>query len=325
MSEVPHRGEAPDMMKGPPSGYFIVVPSPSQRDPIDISALANAAFASWLLLCISAIVGGVVALVVALQLPEKFQANALIAPVTQGSSGAGGALREQFGGVAALAGIELGGSGGRSEEALATFESTGFSRAFILAENLLPVLFPERWDAAREAWKSAGPPTMEAAVTKFTKDVRTISQDRKTGFVTVSVTWFTPELAAAWANRMVEMVNERLRSEATASASRSIEYLNQELAKTSVVDLRQAIFRLIQDQVSNAMLANVQREYAFKFIDSAVPPVTRASPKRTLIVGVGVFAGFFAGLLVVLIRHLRAESAQTSRTSRTVSALTASS
>ena len=317
MSEAPHHDDIPGTLQGPPSGYFVVVTSPSQQDPIDVSALMNAALSSWLLLVIAFLVGAAVAVVIALQLPKKFRADALIAPVTQGSSGAGGALRDQFGGVAALAGIELGGSGGRKEEALATFQSNGFARAFILAEDLLPVLFAERWDSAKGVWKDGtGPPTMEAAVSKFTKDVCTISEDRKTGFVTVSVTWFTPELAARWANRLVEMVNERLRAEATVSANRSIDYLNQELAKTSVVDLRQAIYRLIQDQVSNAMLANVQREFAFKFIDAAVPPVSRSSPKRTLIVTVGAFVGFFAGLLIVLVRHWMTGSARGLRTAR---------
>jgi uncharacterized protein involved in exopolysaccharide biosynthesis len=304
MSEPPHRDELLGTLKGPPSGYFIVVPAPSKQDPIDVSALVSAVLSSWILLVIASLAGAIVAVIISLRLPEKFQAQALITPVNQGDSGAAGALRNKLGGVAALAGIDLGSSGGRSEESLATFDSDGFAREFIVAENLLPVLFAERWDAGKGKWKvDSKPPSMEAAVRKFTREVRTIAQDRKTGLVTVSVTWFKPELAAGWANRMVEMVNERVRAETTRSAERSIEYLNQELGKTSAVDLRQAIYRLIQDQVSNAMLANVQREYVFRFIDRAVPPESRVSPKRTLIVVTGTFAGLFSGLLVVLFRH----------------------
>jgi uncharacterized protein involved in exopolysaccharide biosynthesis len=306
MTDTSRRDALPETLKGPPSGYFIVMSPSGQRDPIDVGALIGVVLSSWLLLAGAALLGGIVAAVIAFQLPQKFRAQALVSPVTQGSGGAG-ALRNQFGGIAALAGINLGSGGGRNEEALATFDSNGFARDFIVNEKLLPILFPERWDSTQRAWKASegGPPTLEAAVNKFAGDVRTISQDRQTGLVTVTVEWVSPTLAAQWANRLVEVVNERLRSEATRSAERSIEYLNQELAKTSVVDLRQAIYRLIQDQVNNAMLANVQREYAFRVIDPAVAPVTRASPKRTLLTAAGLFAGFFCGLLFVLLRHFR--------------------
>jgi uncharacterized protein involved in exopolysaccharide biosynthesis len=303
LSDVLQQDGRPDALKGPPSGYFVVVSPTDQRDPIDIAELTRVILSRWVLLAVAAVLGAVVAALISLQLPEKFRAQALVSPVTQGE-GAAGSLRNQFGGIAALAGINLGGGGGRSEESFATFESSGFARDFIVAENLLPVLFAERWDAAQGKWRDGEePPTMEAAVTKFAGDVRTLSQDRQTGLITVTVEWLTPELAAAWANRLVEMINERLRTEAKSNADRSIEYLNQELARTAVVDLRQAIYRLIQDQVNNAMLANVQREYAFRFIDRAVAPVTRASPKRTLITAVGAFAGLFIGLLFVLLRH----------------------
>ena len=87
----------------------------------------------------------------------------LAAPVTQNSSGIGGALRSQFGGLAALAGVDLGSGGGRKDESIATLSSLGFARDFIVAENLLPVLFADKWDAAANRWRDPSQvPTLEA-------------------------------------------------------------------------------------------------------------------------------------------------------------------
>ena len=74
------------------------------------------------------------------------------------------------------------------------------------------------------------------------------------------------------------------------------------MAKTSEVDIRQAIYRLTEEQVNNAMLANVQREYAFRFIDPAIPPETKFSPKRPLITSVGAVIGLFVGSFAVYLR-----------------------
>jgi capsular polysaccharide biosynthesis protein len=301
-----------EAMKGPPSGYFIVVSDGQDDTADDLATFGSELWASWKILLATAVLGGVIAAVVALMLPAKFRAQALVAPVNQ-SGGAGGGALKQLGGLAALAGIDLGSGGGRKEESLATLNSMGFARDFIQAENLIPVLYAERWDAQAKRWRAGEtPPTLGMAVKRFTNDVVSISDDHKTSFVTVTVDWYSPELAARWANRMIEMANERLRADATRSAEHSIEYLNKELAKTSVVEIRQAIYRLSEEQVNNAMLASVQREYAFRFIDAAVPPETKFSPKRALIASVGAAGGLFVGVLVVFVRRMLARSRQRS-------------
>jgi uncharacterized protein involved in exopolysaccharide biosynthesis len=54
------------------------------------------------------------------------------------------------------------------------------------------------------------------------------------------------------------------------------------------------------------MLANVQREYAFHFVDRAVPPEMKNSPKRAVMGAVGVAVGLFLGIMVVYVRRVRA-------------------
>ena len=92
-------------MKGPPSGYFIVVPDRQEDAANDLATFGSELWASWRILLATALLGGVIAAVVSLILPAKFRAQALVAPVTQGA-GSGGPLK-QLGGLAALAGCPV--------------------------------------------------------------------------------------------------------------------------------------------------------------------------------------------------------------------------
>lgn len=297
-----------EVTRQPPSGYFLVVPQGQQNDAIDLSALFAVLMRSWKFIVAVALVAAVIGAVVSLQMRKVYRAQTLVAPVLQGPGGAGGL--GQLGGLAALAGFDLGSAGGRKEEAFATLMSPGFARNFIVSQNLMPILFAEQWDQQAQRWREGEePPTLEAGVTKFMRTVRFITQDRKTSIVTVAIEWYSPELAAQWANRLVEMVNERLRADAIRNAEQSIEYLNTELAKTNVVELRQAIYGLIEDQVNNAMLANVQREYSFRVIDAAIAPEKRIRPQRTLITVASFAGGLLLAILIVLMRHRRTLSA----------------
>jgi capsular polysaccharide biosynthesis protein len=302
----------PDGLTGPPSGYFVVVPNREQKEEyISLAELASLCARSWKLLLACTALSALIAAGASFLMHDTFRAEALVAPVDQGnsvSSGIGHALGSQLGGLAALAGVQLGGGGGRRDEDFATLASPGFARDFIVSRNLLPVLFAESWDPAAKAWRGPKPaPKLEDAVRKFTLDVRSIAEDKKTGMVTVTVEWYSPELAASWANGMIDMANERLRAEAMHNAEQSIEYLNRELAKPGLVEVHQAISQLIENQVNTAMVANVQREYAFRFIDKAVAPEYRVSPRRTVITLVGAVLGLFAGFVGILVRRSVAE------------------
>jgi uncharacterized protein involved in exopolysaccharide biosynthesis len=289
------------VLDGPPKGYFVVVPARVSEDSIDLSQFVSLALRSWFLLLVTAVIGAAIAIAISFQFRSLYRAQATVTPVVQGAGGVGGSLRSQFGGIAALAGIDLSSGGDRKAEFFATLASTGYAREFIKSENLLPVLFAEQWDETARRWRDpSSAPTLEAGVKRFTEEVRTVTEDRRTSLVTVTIEWYSRELAAQWANRMVELVNERLRADAAATAARSLEYLNKEIETTAVVELRQSIYRLIESQINTAMIAKVQREFAFRFIDRAVPPEIRVFPRRSLFAVVGALGGFLLGFLIVL-------------------------
>jgi uncharacterized protein involved in exopolysaccharide biosynthesis len=198
----------------------------------------------------------------------------------------------QLGGLASLAGVNL--AAGGNQEPLAVLRSKGYARDFITQEGLMPVLL--------EGIDSGGaPPDIRDAVRRFDR-LRSVSEDIKTGVLTLGVRWKDPSLAAQWANAYVMGVNARLRAQALAEAQRNVEYLQKEIAATSIVSLQQSMGRVLEGEMQKLMLARGNDEFAFKVVDPATPPKFRDSPKRTLVVVASTLAGGLFSLLVLVVR-----------------------
>jgi uncharacterized protein involved in exopolysaccharide biosynthesis len=125
--------------------------------------------------------------------------------------------------------------------------------------------------------------------------------------VTLSIVWTDRVAAAAWANALVAEADDALRARGLAEQSRSIDYLKAEAAKTATVEVRQTIYKVMESELKNAMLARTRDAFAFKVLDPAVPRdlKNRESPRRLLIILLGAAAGFLIGVLTALIRQKR--------------------
>lgn len=227
---------------------------------------------------------------VVLLMPSWYTAEVLLAPADERTSvGIGGPL----GSLANLAGISVG--GGDTVEANAVLQSRDLARAFIESENLLPVFFEKQWDAEKQTWKDANPenhPDIRDAVDYWDRSLRDVNEDRRTKLVRLAVQWTDPDLAAKWANRFADLLNEHMRRRALADAERSIEYLRGELAKTNEVVLQQSISRLIESEMQRVTMARGNAEFAFKVIDRAEVPKRRSSPQRvTVVLAAGLLSG----------------------------------
>jgi uncharacterized protein involved in exopolysaccharide biosynthesis len=134
-----------------------------------------------------------VAALAALVLPKSYVATTVIAPVSNSSGSAFSglsSLASQFGGLASLAGVSVSGDS-KKYESVAVLRSEGLTERYISSNNLLPILFQNRSDSARNNWKSSNPTkifTLWQANQDFRK-IRTVSTDAKTGLVTLAITW----------------------------------------------------------------------------------------------------------------------------------------
>lgn len=253
----------------------------------------------WIVIAVAALfaVGSVV---YALQAEEWYRAEVLLAPADEKSTSP---LGGQLGGLAALAGVSVGGPG--SAEAVAVLQSREFARSFIDDKGLLTVFFARDWDADANKWLGSDSrdwPEIRDAVKYFHEKVLGVSQDPKSGLVTVAVEWTNADDAADWANDLVRRLNSRVRERALAEAETNVDFLRAELNQTKVVTLQQSIGRLLESELQKLMLARGNEEFAFKVIDAATPPRYRERPKRSLIAVVGTLLGGMLGVFIVFTR-----------------------
>jgi uncharacterized protein involved in exopolysaccharide biosynthesis len=307
----------------PNNDQFLQNPYPD--DEIDLKELFMVLWGGkWL---ISAVTGlaAAISVVVALSLPNIYTASALLAPAESSGGGLSG-LMKQYGGLASLAGVSLPGGeeGSRAQLGMQLMKSRAFIGDFVERRDILPELMaveswevgsgnvvydPEIYHVNSKTWvrdveppKGAKPSAQEAH--KAFAEVLSVSEDKQTGYVTVSIDHQSPIVAARWVEWLVEDVNAAVKAQDVAEAEKSIEYLKQQVANTSLADLQAMFFELIQSQTETMMLAEVRPEYVFNTIDPAVAPEQKSKPKRALICILGTLIGGTLGVFLVLALRL---------------------
>jgi uncharacterized protein involved in exopolysaccharide biosynthesis len=235
-----------------------------------------------------------------------YRGTTILAPADlekKGSSSGLSSALGSVGGFAALAGLGLGGNDYATEEAIAVLKSKYFTEGFIQDNNLLPDLFPKLWDASSGRWKAEVKkiPTLGKAFYAFDR-IRKVERDAKSGLITMRIDWKDPVKAANWTNQMVDRLNEEMRTRALDQGEASLGYLQKEFVNTADVTTREAISRLMENQIKQEMLAHVTKEYSLQVIDKAIPadaddPVR---PVKILYVAFGLFFGTIVGMVVAL-------------------------
>jgi len=288
-------------------------PAENSTDELDLAQFWRDLTWSKTALVACLLAGLSIGVLIGVLVTPTYRTEVLIAPIAQDASASalGGAL-DRFSGLAALAGINLGGQADDRQIFLATLRSRQLTLEFIEDNNLLPELFADRWDSEQKRWRVPAEdiPTQQDAWEKFDRRVRKLSE-KDDGLFGLSIDWRDPAQAEAWANGLVTQANELLRSRAISEAQKSIDFLNAEAEKTTVVGLQQAIYRLVEGQINKIMLANARREYAFKVIDPAVRPDDDRYrwPNFVVLIGVGGLLGAFAGCLISMFLARRAAQA----------------
>lgn len=259
----------------------------------------------WLIAGITSAVT-VLAVIYAFFATPVYRAETLLAPVEGESGGRMFELMSQYGGLAAMAGADLSVSNElRKNEALAILQSRRFLGDFIHEENLMPVLFADNWNAEKGSWKveKEDIPTEGDAVDAFTESILSVSENKKTGLVTVGVEWKDPVLVAEWANKLVSRVNQEIKEKMIEKSRKSIHYLEKQLQQTNVAENRQMIYNLIQFDIKDLMLADITDEVTFKVIDPAVVPRKRSKPQRKKIVLVSMVFGLGGSIFIVFAKR----------------------
>jgi uncharacterized protein involved in exopolysaccharide biosynthesis len=267
--------------------------------PLSLRELfASALQFRWWLLGLT-IVGAVVGAGVSSLIPTTYQATVVVANVSRAAGGSQlgmvSSLAAQLGGLASIAG--LGGGGDPDQwEAFAVLQSRQVTERFISERKLEPIIV--------EATKDEKRATTSEAHDVFAKKVRSVVRDNKTGMISLTIKWREPAVAADWANGLVQLTNDFLRQKAIDGSDRNIAYLTEEAGRTTIVEIRQGIYSLIQSEISKSMLARGSDEYALKIIDPAAPPNRPSALGATVSAILGASCGLIFGFAIVFLRAM---------------------
>ena len=270
----------------------------------------------------------VASVIYALSVPNQYKATALLAPAQSSGGGLSGALG-QLGGLASLAGVSIGGGeGSEAQIAQEIMKSWNFIEAFIADNDLAVELFAaEGWrkgsnelkinddvyDSQNKQWLLenesgvVGPPSSWNLFKTFSERLA-VSEDKKSGLVSVSIEYYSPQIAKQWLDMYVSAVNAHMQQRKVDKVTNNINYLQAQIEKTSIAEMREVFYTIIEEQTKNKMVAEASPEYAFVAVSPSMVPEEKSQPKRALICILGTLLGGMLSVLLVLAMHYTRKS-----------------
>ncbi len=292
-------------------------------DQVDLREIIYVLFeGKWIIVSVTAFIS-IIGVIYSLLLPNIYESKALLVPVNSSSS-ISGTLRG-YSSLVGLAGIGLpsGGNEDNSVKALKKINSLSFFENNILTNIYLPDLMAVKsWDSETNkvsfnnniynintnTWigEYSNPkqniPSVQKSFEVF-KSKLSLSEDKKTGFVTISIKHQSPFIAKQWAELVVNEVNSFYRQKDKLESEMAVSYLNQQISMTGLSEIKQVLAELLQEQTKKLTLVEANQFYVFDFIDPPAVMERKSEPKRAFIcILIALFGGVLS-VLLVLIRH----------------------
>lgn len=293
----------------PVIGYFVSLPATPIHDALTWLGIVRALWKYKIIIAAVSLAMGLGFWFLGSLLKPIYKAEAVVALVDQEGASVSPAVSGQLGRLASLAGLSLGGSGSGRQELWAFLSSRSLYSTYIEKADLLPILFPSRWDAGSRQWrassgKAATAPSMDQGIEKLRRSVLKVVLDRDTGLVKISAEHSDAQVAEVLVNGLIQLGNEEVRTKVASEATRSLSFLEKPMSATQDVETRQLIAQLMQRQISTRMLTSVRADYAYKVVDPAFKPdIDRyIRPRKAIYAALGLLLGFLVSSLWVVWR-----------------------
>jgi LPS O-antigen subunit length determinant protein (WzzB/FepE family) len=299
-------------------------------DEIDLKKLLHVLLSGkWFIVSVTAFIS-CIALIYSLLLPNIYESKAILVPVNSSNDISGSLMSS---GLASLTGINLPSKNAgenNSVKAIEKISSLSFFENNILTKIYLPDLMAIKswnsktntliynkkiYDVNSNTWvrdysyPKQQIPSAQESFKVFTKKNLNLIEDKKSGFITLSIKHQSPDLAMQWVSLIVDEVNGFYRQKDKLESEKALNYLNQQISKTSLSEIKEALAQLMQEETKKLTLVEANQFYVFDYIDPPAVMEEKSEPKRLLICILGVLLGGMLSIFIVLIRYylLRAE------------------
>jgi len=288
-----------------------------EEDEIDLRELWETIKRGKKIIASFVIVITTLTLVYALKLPNVYTSEAVLIPSKTGSAPSLGGL----GGLAALAGVSIGGGGGSMTPDTAfnaLINNYEFMKYFVTKNKIVehyedPSLdknyvfalgYRGLYDLFQTTSNKANKKALEDKIfdtVKLLKNNLAISADKKTGLIKVAYSdsdrFYPPTLI----NAFLRDASEYLVENNLANINERLQYFETELNKTESVELRQSLSAMISKIVQEKVMMKSKKYYQCDvFAEPAVSYIKdKTKPKRALILVVAFITSLILGIFAV--------------------------
>tara|TARA_B100000989_G_C19501882_1_gene454645 strand:- start:530 stop:1483 length:954 start_codon:yes stop_codon:yes gene_type:complete len=277
----------------------------------------------WIIVSVTGFLS-IIGLLYSLLLPNIYESKAILVPVNS-SNGISGAF-QNYSGLAGIAGITLPSNNdeGNSAKAIRKMSSLSFFENNILPNIYLPDLMAVKfWNSDTKkidydksiyniqtknwirdySYPNKQIPSAQESFQVFLSNHLNLSEDKKSGFITLSIKHQSPYVAEQWARLIINEVNEFYREKDKSESQRAAAYLNQQISITSLSEIKFVFTQLLQEEFKKLTLIEANQSYVFDYIDPPAVMEKKSEPKRVLICIISALLGVLLSIVLVFIKH----------------------
>ena len=251
--------------------------------------------------------------------PNQYTSSTLLSVVDDTEAGGNGFsdLTNRYGGLASLAGVNLGGdSKSKANLVIEILKSRQFYERLSNMPEIYPYLVAPKkynpktqklildssiYDEEKQSWLVEKPSYLSTHYL-FLNNLL-VAQDKKTGFIYVSFTHISPQFAFKTTRTILAEANNIVRTQHLKDSALALEYLNEALANTSELGTISSISSLIEAQLKVQMLASVRSEYIVRSIDKPYLPQGKSAPFRLKFIALATILGLIISCFVAMYLH----------------------
>ena len=274
-------------------------PTRSEEDEINLGEyFAILRKNGWKIVLFSLAVG-LVTLLAMFQLPNIYQATAVLTPAVD-EKRPNPAL-----GLLASFGVDIG-SPTKVEDLETLFKSNDLTVRVFRKYNLWPIVLPDKFDPVTGKMKfywtdllfggEKGPraPSDWDAI-RVAKDRLRVSTNKKAGTLSVSFESPSADGSAAIVKYYLDEGKSRLQEEALDRAIKNKIFIEEQTRKTIDALTRDRLYSLYGQEVEKEMMARNREQFGFRVIDAPRVPDRKFKPHRVVGSIMSAFLSFFAG------------------------------